>query len=157
CDLELHLLQDKEDWVVSIHYATALYNEGSVERYAGYVKAVLMDMVTNTSKPVAFFDILSSAEKKLLLETWNETDAEYPADRCIHHLFEAQVDKTPDAIAIIHHEQELTYRELNAIANHLSYRLVEAGVKPGNYVAVLLQRSIELVVTQLAVLKVGAA
>ncbi|KAI9234719.1 MAG: hypothetical protein BYD32DRAFT_371803 [Podila humilis] len=114
-------------------------------------------MVTNKGQPVASFDILSQEEKKLLLETWNETDAEYPAERCVHHLFEDQVDNSPDAVAIVHGEEELRYLELNAMANHLARQLVQAGVKPGDFVALLFERSIELVVAELAILKAGAA
>ncbi|KAG0360084.1 hypothetical protein BGZ54_009708, partial [Gamsiella multidivaricata] len=157
CELELHLLQDKEDAAARIHYATDLYNKGTIERYAGYLKAVLMNMVVNSGHPVASFDIISPTEKKLLLETWNESAAEYPADRCIQRLFEDQVDKSPETIAIVHDEQALTYLELNTIAHRFACHLVNAGVKRGDFVAILLPRSIELVATQLAVLKVGAA
>ncbi|KAF9944274.1 hypothetical protein BGZ72_002583, partial [Mortierella alpina] len=114
-------------------------------------------MVTNRGQPVALFDILSKEEKKLLLETWNETDAEYPADRCAHHLFEDQVDNSPHAVAVVHDDKEFTYLELNTLANELAHQLIQAGIKHGDFVALLLERSIELVVAELAVLKVGAA
>ncbi|KAF9216449.1 hypothetical protein BGZ59_009649 [Podila verticillata] len=157
CGLELHLFHDKEDVTMGIRYAADLFNKYTIERYTGYLKAVLMNMVTNKGQPVASFDILSQEEKKLLLETWNETDAEYPAERCVHHLFEDQVDNSPDAVAIVHGEEELRYLELNAMANHLARQLVQAGVKPGDFVALLFERSIELVVAELAILKAGAA
>ncbi|KAF9981154.1 hypothetical protein BGZ75_007588, partial [Mortierella antarctica] len=156
-DLELHLYRDKEDATMSFRYAANLYNEDTIERYAGYLGVVLTNMATNNSQPVASFDILSPMEKKQLLETWNETDAEYPAERCIHGLFEDQVDKCPGVVAIVHGEKEFTYHELNVFADHLARQLVQAGVKPGDFVALLFERSIELVVTQLAVLKAGAA
>ncbi|KAG0197436.1 hypothetical protein BGX28_009065, partial [Mortierella sp. GBA30] len=156
-DLELHLLQNKEDAAVSIHYATAVYNKDTVERYTGYLTAILANMVSNDGHSVASFDIMSPAEKKLVLETWNESAVEFPADRCIHQLFEQQADKSPDAVAIVHGEQTLTYLELNIIADRLSYQLVEAGVTCGDSVAFLLLKSVELVAVQLAVLKVGAA
>ncbi|KAF9556674.1 hypothetical protein EC968_008094, partial [Mortierella alpina] len=155
--LELNLFQEKEEVTMGVRYAADLYNKDTIERYAGYLGAVLMNMVTNKSQPVTSFDILSPEEKKLLLETWNETDADYPAERCVHRLFEDQVDKSPDAVAIVHGEKELTYLELNAMANHLTRRLVQAGAKPGDFVALLFERSIELVVAELAILKAGAA
>ncbi|KAF9343520.1 hypothetical protein BGX26_005609, partial [Mortierella sp. AD094] len=157
CDLEVHLLQDKEDAAVSIYYAAALFNKDTIERYAGYLKAVLANMVTNGGHPVATFDIMSPAEKTLLLETWNESATEFPADRCVHQLFEQQVEKSPNNVAVVHGEQALTYLELNTIADRLSCQLVEAGVNRGDSVAFLLQKSVELVATELAVLKVGAA
>ncbi|KAF9272763.1 hypothetical protein BGZ68_002116, partial [Mortierella alpina] len=155
--LELHLFHDKNDITVGIRYAADLFNKDTIERYTGYLKAVLMNMATHEGQPVALFEILSQQEKKLLLETWNRTDAEYPAERCAHHLFEDQVVKTPHAVAIVHGDKELTYLELNAMANHLAYQLGQEGIKPSNFVALLFERSIELVVTELAVLKVGAA
>ncbi|KAF9275373.1 hypothetical protein BGZ68_010837, partial [Mortierella alpina] len=155
--LELHLSHDKDGVTVGIRYAADLFNKDSVERYIGYLKAVLTTMATNSGQPVALFDILSREERKLLLETWNETDAEYPAERCAHHLFEDQVDNSPHAVAVVYGEKGLTYLELNAMANHLAHQLSQAGIKPGDFVALLLERSIELVVTELAVLKVGAA
>ena len=155
--LELHHSHDKGDVTLGIRYAADLFNKDTVERYMGYLKAVLMNMVTNSGQPVALFDILSKEEKQLLLETWNETSAEYPDDRCAHHLFEDQVDNSPHAVAVVHGEKELTYLELNAMANNLAHQLTRAGIKHGGFVALLLERSIELVVTVLAVLKVGAA
>nr|WCR32674.1 calpinactam synthetase [Mortierella alpina] len=157
CDLELHLLQDKEDAALSIRYASALYNKETVERYAGYLKAILANMVANSGQSITTFDITSQAEKTLVLETWNESAAEFPADRCIHQLFEQQVQRSPGAIAIVHGEQILTYRELNALTDRLACKLFEAGVSRGDAVAFLLHKSVELVTTQLAVLKVGAA
>jgi non-ribosomal peptide synthetase component F len=156
-DLQLHLLQSKEDAALSIHYATDLYDKDTVERYAGYLKAVLLNMVAHSSHPVTTFNIISSAEKRLLLEKWNETVTEYPADRCIQHLFEDQVKKSPEAIAVTEGEKTFTYFELNAIANRFACQLVDAGVKHGDFVAMLLERSVELIATQIAALKVGAA
>lgn len=155
-DLELHLSRDNEDAAVSIRYATAIYSRHTIERHTGYLQAVLANMVANGGLPIASFDIMSPAEKTLLLETWNETAAEYPADRCIHHLFEDQVDKSPDAVAIVHGERALTYLELNAIADRFACQLLGARVRHGDLVAFLFQRSVELVAIQLAVLKVGA-
>ncbi|KAF9950489.1 hypothetical protein BGZ72_007875, partial [Mortierella alpina] len=155
--LELHLSHDKGDVTLGIRYAADLFNKDSIERYLRYLQAVLTNMVTNRGQPVALFDILSNEEKRLLLETWNETSAEYPADRCAHHLFEDQVDNSPHAIAVVHGDKELTYLRLNALANQLAHQLIQAEIKPGDFVALLFERSIELVVTELAILKVGAA
>ncbi|KAF9159412.1 hypothetical protein BGX20_002940, partial [Mortierella sp. AD010] len=157
CDLEVHLLQDKGNAGVSIYYATALFSDETIERYAGYLKAVLANMVANSGHSVAIFDIVSPAEKTLLLETWNKTATEFPADRCIHQLFEQQVEKAPNNVAVVHGEHVLTYLELNCRANGLARQFVEAGVNRGDSVAFLLQKSIELVATELAVLKIGAA
>ncbi|KAG0232740.1 hypothetical protein BGW41_001751, partial [Actinomortierella wolfii] len=157
CDLELHLLEGKRSLTVAIRRSCELYYEGATERIVGYYKTALANMTINSTKPVDSFDILSPEEKQLLLEIWNRTDAEYPTDRCIHHMFESQVAETPEAVAIVHNEQEITYAELNKLASRLASHFVKTGVNPGNFVAILLGRSIELIVAQLAVLKVGAA
>ncbi|CAO3566634.1 unnamed protein product [Mortierella alpina] len=155
--LELHLFHNKKDISMGIRYAADLFNKDTIERYTGYIKTVLMNMVTNKGQPVDLFDIISPDEKKLLLQTWNQTDAEYPADRCVHHLFQDQVDNSPHSMAVVHGEKGFSYFELNSMANHLARRLAHAGVKPGDLVALLFERSIELIVTELAVLKAGAA
>ncbi|MGH7634075.1 MAG: AMP-binding protein, partial [Gemmatimonadaceae bacterium] len=107
--------------------------------------------------PVRTLDVLPSAERTLLLETWNATAAEYPSEQCIHQLFEAQVERTPDAIAVVQDDVALTYGELNSQANRLAHRLIERGVCVGDQVATLFARSVPLVVAELAILKAGAA
>ncbi|KAG0211799.1 hypothetical protein BGX28_007389 [Mortierella sp. GBA30] len=156
-DLVLHLGQDEDQLLGKICYAKSLFSSDTIKRYSGYLMAVLTSMVTDGNQPVATFDIISPAEKKLMLETWNDSTAQYPADRCIHDQFEDQVQKSPQAIAIVHQDLSLTYRELNCRANALAQRLLETGIKCGEFVAVMLPRSIGLVTAQLAILKVGAA
>ncbi|MBD2814424.1 amino acid adenylation domain-containing protein [Xenorhabdus sp. Flor] len=102
------------------------------------------------------FNGLSEAERTLLLETWNATETPYPDHICIHQLFEQQVEKTPAAAALIAGDQTLSYAELNTRANWLACQLIEQGICLGDHVAILLERSIELVVAQLAILKAGA-
>nr|P0DUV4.1 RecName: Full=Malpibaldin synthetase; AltName: Full=Nonribosomal peptide synthetase mpbA; Short=NRPS mpbA [Mortierella alpina]QOW41314.1 malpibaldin synthetase [Mortierella alpina] len=156
-DIELHLHDAAQDAFACIRYPTALFNADTIERHAGYLVAVLMNMVINGSQSVATIDIISPAEKTLVLKTWNESSSEYPADRCVQRLFEEQVDKSPDAVAIVHENQSFTYLELDALADRIAHKLVHAGIKQGDFVTTLLPRSVELVAAQLAVLKVGAA
>ncbi|KAF9574211.1 hypothetical protein EC968_007135 [Mortierella alpina] len=139
------------------HAVHSWQGKDTIKRYAGYLIAVLMNMAANSGQSVATIDIISPAEKKLVLKTWNNSFAEYPADRCVQHLFEEQVEKSPEAIAIVHEGQSFTYLELDALADRITHKLVYAGIKQGDFVAILLQRSVELVAAQLAVLKVGAA
>src|SRR5262249_1157102 len=91
------------------------------------------------------------------LVEWNETAVEYPVDKCIHQLFEEQVERTPDAVAVAYEEQSLTYRELNSRANQLAHHLRAMGVGPEELVGICLERSIEMVVGLLGVLKAGGA
>ncbi|KAF9080654.1 hypothetical protein BGX27_005327, partial [Mortierella sp. AM989] len=93
----------------------------------------------------------------MVVHTWNNTDAPYPSDRCIHQLFEDQAERTPDAVAVMHDDRSMTYRVLSNCASQLARKLVGLGVLPGDYVTILLDRSFELIIAQLAILKAGAA
>jgi len=102
-------------------------------------------------------EVLPAAERDRVLYEWNQTRSEYPSDKCVHELFEAQVEKTPDGIAVVFEEEELRYAELNRRANQLAHRLRELGVGPDRRVAICAERSFEMVIALLAVLKAGAA
>ncbi|NDK93069.1 amino acid adenylation domain-containing protein, partial [Photorhabdus laumondii subsp. laumondii] len=155
-DLELNLSEMDGRIVGYLNYATTLFDQSTVERQVGYLHTVLREMTANPQQPVGKIDILTVEERKLLLESWNATQTRYPDQTCIHRLFEQQTEKTPDAVALVYEERILSYAELNARANRLAYRLIERGVQSDDRIAVLLERSIELVVAQLAILKAGA-
>ena len=101
--------------------------------------------------------MLGTTERHRVLREWNETYVEFPADKCIHELFEEQAAKRPGAIAVVFEHQQLSYAELNHRANHLAHLLIERGVKQDGRVVTLLERSIDLIVAELAILKMGAA
>src|SRR6202046_4648078 len=107
--------------------------------------------------PVHQLEVLPAAERLVLLEQWNRTEAPYPKDRCVHELFEEQVARNPAAIALVFEEQTLSYAELNARANRLARHLVQLGVRADERVALCVERSLEMVVGLLAVLKAGGA
>jgi non-ribosomal peptide synthetase component F len=107
--------------------------------------------------PVARIDLLAPEERTLLLETWNRTTAVYPSERCIHQLFEEQVPRDPDAIALALGDETLSYGELNARANRLAHYLIEQGVQPDARVAICVDRSFAMVIGLLAILKAGGA
>ena len=88
---------------------------------------------------------------------WNETKRDYPKDKCVHQLFEEQVKRTPEAVAVVFEEQELTYRELNSRANQLAHYLKKLGVGPEVLVGICVERSLEMIVGLLGVLKAGGA
>ncbi|PPB79840.1 condensation domain-containing protein, partial [Mycetohabitans endofungorum] len=156
-DLEMHLYEAGEEIIGSLHYASALFDPATIERHVGYLTTMLQAMVACPQQPVATLQMLGADERQLLLQRWNATQREYPAHRCVHQLFEDQVARSPQAIALVHEEQTLSYAQLNARANRLAHRLIDLGIRPGQSVATLLERSIDLVVAQLAILKAGAA
>ncbi|WP_350307472.1 amino acid adenylation domain-containing protein, partial [Photorhabdus viridis] len=155
-DLELSLSEEAGGIVGALNYASALFDAATMARQVGYLHAVLQAMVAQAQQSVGTIDILAPAERRLLLETWNATETAYPEQLCIHQLFEQQVEKTPEATALIAGDKTFSYTELNTRANRLARQLIEQGVDPGDHVALLLERSMGLVVAQLAILKAGA-
>ncbi|KAF9272678.1 hypothetical protein BGZ68_002212 [Mortierella alpina] len=156
-DLELFLNEENGEIVGGLNYSTALFDHETIERHVGYLESMLRWMTNGTEESISMAPILGTSERELLLETWNRTEQPYPDNKCVHQLFEDKVDLMPKAIAVVHDERKLTYRELNALANGIACQLIDAGVRPGDYVMLLLDRSIALVASQIAVLKIGAA
>ncbi|WP_246771860.1 non-ribosomal peptide synthetase, partial [Pseudomonas syringae] len=130
------------------------------ERIAGYVQTALESLVKALedapSSALNTLPILPCAERQQLLVNFNSTQRSYPQDKTVHDLFETRAEAQPDAVAAIHNAQALTYRELNQRANRLAHHLIGLGVQPGERIAMLLERSLDLVISQLAILKCAA-
>ncbi|MCA6113143.1 amino acid adenylation domain-containing protein, partial [Bradyrhizobium sp. CNPSo 4026] len=156
-DLELSLGQCDEVIAGTFDYATALFDQATIERQRGYLLALLRAMVADAGQPVGRIDILPADERSYLLEELNRTAAAYPSERCIHELFEQQVRRAPEAVALVHEDERLSYGELNARANRLAHHLIALGVRPDQPVAICLERSPAMVVGLLAILKAGGA
>ncbi|UQV46664.1 amino acid adenylation domain-containing protein [Janthinobacterium lividum] len=156
-DLTLDLREQDGGIAGGIEYACALFDAATVERYAGYWRRLLAEMVTDSGRGVAALPLLEDAERQQLLYGFNATAADYPRDACLHELFEQQVARTPDATALVYEDQALSYAELNAHADELAWRLHGVGVSADVRVALCMGRSIEMVVSMLAILKAGAA
>ncbi|RML21436.1 Amino acid adenylation, partial [Pseudomonas syringae pv. lapsa] len=128
-------------------------------RVCGYMQTVLEHLVDALEQsPASALDslpILPAAERAQLLVAFNETALDYPHEQTIHGLFEAQVECTPDAVAVVHGEQRLTYRELNEQANRLAHALRKQGVQPDSRVGICVERGVDMVVGLLATLKAG--
>jgi amino acid adenylation domain-containing protein len=131
------LAKNKNQFLVT-ECQTSLSSDNNLERY-------------NLTLP-----ILKESEKDLLIE-WNKTQTDYPQQACIHQLFEAQVEKTPDAVALIFNNQHLTYRDLNSRANQLAQYLQTLNIRAETLVGICIERSLEMVVALLAILKAGGA
>ncbi|WP_186116040.1 AMP-binding protein, partial [Burkholderia gladioli] len=108
-------------------------------------------------QPIERIDLLDADERRLLLQTWNATEADYPRHRCVHELVEDRAGHMPEAIALVAGDEQLSYGELNARANQLARYLVKLGVGPDIPVAVCAERSVAMVVALLAVFKAGGA
>ncbi|MDF0733200.1 amino acid adenylation domain-containing protein, partial [Pseudomonas entomophila] len=156
-DLSLSLHEGDAGIVGSLSFATALFERGTIERFVGYWKALLQGMAqADGAQPVAGLEILSAAEREHVLHGLNATHRPYPETQTLHGLVEAQVARTPDALAVMAGEVGLSYRELNARANQLAHRLIELGVGPDERVALCVERGAGMVIGLLGILKAGA-
>jgi amino acid adenylation domain-containing protein len=157
-DLTFQLAEQPDGRVAGrLEYATALFERQTVERQLGYLERILEAMAADEQLAVDRLPWLPEAERQQLLVQWNDTRTSYPRDEPVHALFEAQAARTPLAPALVQDGRTLSYAELDRAANALAHRLQANGVRAGEMVALALQRSVELVVAQLAVLKAGAA
>ena len=156
-DLSLFLRERDGKYIGYIEYSTDLFDRDRIERMAGHYRTLLEAIVADPNQSIATVPILTEAERHQILVEWNDTAADYPTDKCIHHLFEEQVEQTPDVIALEFEDQQITYRELNQRANQLAHYLRRLGIGPEKLVGLCVDRSIEMVVGLLGILKGGGA
>jgi amino acid adenylation domain-containing protein len=156
-DLTLSIIEQSHGLRTSWEYSTDLFDDATIERMARHYRRLLEGIVANPDDSVFDLPILTGPEKHQLLVDWNDTRREYPRDRCIHQVFEAQVEKTPDAIAVVFENQHLTYAELNRQANQVARYLMKLGVGPEKLVGICVERSLEMIIGLLGILKAGGA
>ncbi|NCS37561.1 MAG: amino acid adenylation domain-containing protein [Microcystis aeruginosa BS13-10] len=156
-DLSLSIQVKEAGLTAHWEYNTDLFNGETIERMNGHFLALLEGIIANPSERISQLPLLTKSEQQQLLIDWNNTEVDYPVDKCIHQLFEEQVERTPDTVAVIFEEQELTYNELNCRANQLAHYLQSLGVKPDELVGICVERSLEMIVGLLGILKAGGA
>ncbi|BDI19716.1 hypothetical protein ANSO36C_55180 [Nostoc cf. commune SO-36] len=156
-DLTLTMAETEQGLAGTIEYSTDLFYASTIERMLGHFQVLLAAIVAEPEQSVSSLPLLTASEQQQLLVEWNHTDTEYPQDKCIQELFQQQVERTPEAVAVVYDNQQLTYRELNAKANQLAHYLRSLGVKPEVLVGICLERSLEMVIGLLAILKAGGA
>jgi amino acid adenylation domain-containing protein len=151
-------LQDTPNGIAGhLNYATALFDQVTVERYLSYWVRLLQAMTEQPDTAVARMPILGEVERQRLLLEWNDTARDYPLDTCVHSLFEAQAARTPDAIAVACGDEQISYAALNHRANQLAHHLRKLGVQPDSRVALCMERGVATVLGLLAILKAGGA
>ena len=156
-DITLQLEKDEGALRARFEYATALFDSETIQRFASSFYLLLQWIVRNPSATIDSLSMLSEDERRKIVSDWNATDVEYRSDRCVHELFEEQVARSSAAVAVAYEDVDLSYGELNARANRLAHYLRGLGVGPDSRVALCLERSVEMVVSSLAVLKAGGA
>ena len=148
---------DDEELQLALHFDAARFPKDTAERIIGHFQTILGNIPGNLDKCVVEIPILIETERNQLLLEWNDTTTEYPRERCVHGLFEEQVQKAPDAVAVDFDGKQLTYEQLNERANQVAHHLQQMGVGPEVLVGVYLERSLEMVVGLLGILKAGGA
>jgi amino acid adenylation domain-containing protein len=156
-DLTLFLKQTSNGLEGNWVYNTDLFDADTIDRLNGHFQTLLEAIVANPTQPISELPLLTAKEKQQLLVEWNHTEIDYPQDKCIHQLFEEQVKRTPDAVAVVFEEQQFTYQELNSRANQLAHYLQNLGIRPDVPVGICVERSLEMVVGLLGILKAGGA
>lgn len=154
-DLAFSLGDSPEGLSGRFEYSTALFDAATIARMAGHFQVLLEAIIENPERRLSQLAILTEAERQQLLAEWNHTEVQYPANASLHRLFEAQVTRTPNAVAVVFDGAHLTYRELNRRANQLAHSLMEQRVGPDTRVAICMERSLEMVVGLLGILKAG--
>lgn len=141
---------------LEFHHDGSRLERDTVERISAYFLKLLSAGLENPEMLVSRLPLLSDTERRQILVDWNQTTADYPKDRCIHELFEAQTERDPDRLALRFEDRQLSYRELNQRANQLAHYLRKLGVGPNSLVGMCVDRSADMIVALLAILKAGA-
>jgi amino acid adenylation domain-containing protein len=142
---------------LKIGFDRSRFDDATIGRMLGHLRTLLEAMAEQPQRRLGDYQLLTPAERHQMLVEWNATRADYPEDKCIHELFEAQVERTPEAVAVVFEDRRLTYAELNRRANQLAHRLRKMGVQPDTLVGICVERSLEMVVGILGILKAGGA
>jgi len=161
-DLSLTVVEVEEKLLFTFGYSTKLFKRETLERFIVYFKNIVRSIVENKNRRISDLEVLTEEEKRRILFDFNDTKREYPKDKNIHRLFEEQVEKTPDRIALVGTDHRvcpacLTYCELNDRSGRLAHILIEKGVLGDNIVGIIMERSIEMIIGIMGILKSGGA
>ncbi|MBN3909403.1 MAG: AMP-binding protein [Nostoc sp. NMS1] len=156
-DLALSIENTASELITEWEYNSDLFDDSTIARMAGNFQTLVTGIITNPQHPISQLPLLTEIEQHQLLVEWNNTQVDYPLDKCIHQLFEKQVERNPDALAVVYEGEHLTYGELNTRANQLAHYLQKLGVVPEVLVGICVERSPLMIVGLLGILKAGGA
>jgi amino acid adenylation domain-containing protein len=154
-DLFLNVVESDDGLILDCDYNRDLFDAETINRWLGHYESLLRGVANGMDQSVAAVPMLEPSERHRLLSEWNATSVDYPRDKCVHQLFEEQVARDPQAVAVICEESQLSYAELEAKANKLARQLRAMGVKPDKPVAIFMDRGPEMIVAALGILKAG--
>jgi amino acid adenylation domain-containing protein/non-ribosomal peptide synthase protein (TIGR01720 family) len=156
-DLTLSCFEDVKGINFTLEYCTKLFRKETIKSFIKYFKEIILSILKDTDIRISDIEILTDREKEQLLNAFNDTEVDYPRDKTVQELFEEQVSRTPDNMALVFEDNEITFRVLNESSNQLALVLRDRGVKPDSMVGIMVDRSIEMMVGILGILKSGGA
>jgi aspartate racemase len=156
-DLTLSVFDGAENLAGKVEYSTDLFESGTIARILGHWQTLLEGIATDPDRPISALPMLTARERRQVLVDWNSAEKPYPPDRCIHEIFQAQAERTPETVAVVFEGESLTYRELSRRANRLARHLQLLGVGPEVLVGLCAERSLDTIVGMLGILKAGGA
>jgi amino acid adenylation domain-containing protein/FkbH-like protein/thioester reductase-like protein len=156
-DLTLSLQESSDGIVGSLNYASDLFDTGTIQKWVGSFENILKEMVRDCHVLVSRLPLLNAADRRAVIVLPNTARAAYPQDKLIHELFEEQVRRTPEALAVVYERESLTYAKLNSKANELARRLRDKGVGPDELVGICVERGLQMMVGMMGILKAGGA
>ncbi|MCP5045916.1 MAG: SDR family NAD(P)-dependent oxidoreductase, partial [bacterium] len=156
-DMAIFARETAGDVYFSIEYYSAIFTAETMERFGRYYLEVLKQMAADLSHSIGHLELMPHEERLHLLDTFNDTSAQYPADKTIHGLFEEQVERTPDKLAVLGNRVSVTYRMLNEKSGQLARTLAARGVQPDTIVGIMMERSADMVAGIIGILKSGGA
>ncbi|HXF10630.1 MAG TPA: amino acid adenylation domain-containing protein, partial [Desulfuromonadaceae bacterium] len=139
----------------NFEYNTDLFDGATIERMVGHFRTLLEGIVANAEQKVSMLPLLTEGERRLMIDDWNSAAADYPKDKRVHQLFEEQAARTPEAVALVFDEAQMTYRELNERADRFAAHLRALGVGPETRVGICVERSFNMLVGVMGILKAG--
>jgi len=149
--------EDADGLSADMEFNADLFDGATIARMFGHLQTLLQSILADPGRRLSELQLLPERERLQLVVDWNETSRDYPRDKCLHELFEEQVERTPDGVAVVFGSEQVSYRELNFRANQLARYLRAGGVGPESLVGVCLNRSTQMIVALLGVLKAGGA
>ncbi|MEQ8997819.1 MAG: amino acid adenylation domain-containing protein [Coleofasciculus sp. B1-GNL1-01] len=155
--VKLTCISSNNSLSVDVHYDTNLFSVDAIQRLSRQFQTLLTSAIENPEALISHLEMLTPSDRQQLLVEFNHTQIDYPLDQCIHQRFEEQVKKTPNTIAVVFEDQQLTYAQLNQKANQLAHTLQQRGVKPEVLVGLWVERSLDMIVGLLGILKAGGA
>jgi amino acid adenylation domain-containing protein len=156
-DIFVNAVEVKDGLVLDCDYNTGLYNESTIARWLTHYETLLESMVADASVEVSKLGLLTESELRLLTQRWNDTALSFPRNLTVHKFIATQAKETPQATAVVFEDRQLTYAELDSRSNQMAHYLRNLGVKPGERVAVFVERSLEMIIGLLGTMKSGAA